>query len=348
VTSDNILGAEVELSCPDLHDALQVFGVLGFAVEMILPADDPQIAVISGHGLRLRLERGTRRPPGVVRLVCRELPRDGNVVIAGGIRVEFVAAKTAPVVPPNKPTFTVTRSEADAWKLGRAGMEYRDLIPDRYGGRFIASHIRIPGGGPVADYVHFHSIRFQLIYCYRGWVRLVYEDQGEPFVMQAGDCIVQPPRIRHRVLESSPGLEVVEVTCPAIHETHADPAMVLPTSPVQATRDFDGQQFAWHRANGAQFDAASLGIATATGGLAGARVLTRAATPSCTHDAELLFGFVLRGEMTVNCGGIGGKLIATDAFTIPAATPFQLADGSPDLAFLEVSLPAQVDYTRLR
>lgn len=350
MTADNILGAEVELSCPDLHDALQVFGVLGFAVEMIVPADDPQIAVISGHGLRLRLERGTRRPPGVVRLVCRELPSDGNnTVIAGGIRVELVSARSEPVVPPNVPTFSVSRAEPGAWRLGRAGMEYRDLIPDRAGGRFIASHIRIPDGGPVADYVHFHAIRFQLIYCYRGWVRLVYEDQGEPFVMQAGDCIVQPPRIRHRVLESSPGLEVVEVTCPAIHETHADPVMALPST-VQTTRDFDGQQFAWHRSNGAQFEAASLGIATASGGLASARVLTSpsATTPPCTHDAELLFGFVLRGEMTVNCANVGGKLIATDAFTIPANTPFQLSDGSPDLAFLEVTLPAEVGYTRLR
>ncbi len=351
MTSDNILGAEVELSCPDLHDALQVFGVLGFVVEMIMPADDPQIAVIAGHGLRLRLVRGTRRAPGVVRLVCRELAAmgiAGNSIIAGGIRIELVAAKTTPLIPPSVPKFTVTRADAEAWRVGRAGMEYRDLIPDRYGGRFIASHIRIAEGGPVADYVHFHAIRFQLIYCYKGWVRLVYEDQGEPFVMQEGDCIVQPPRIRHRVLESSPGLEVIEVTTPAIHETYADGNLMLPMGSVQPTREFDGQQFAWHRSNGNQFEAASLGIATASGGLASARVLRRAATPPCTHDAELLFGFVLRGEMSVTCDGVGGKLIATDTFTIPAGKPFQLADGSPDLAFLEVTLPAQVSYTRLR
>ena len=48
----------------------------------------------------------------------------------------------------------------------------------------------------------------------RGWVRVVYEDQGEPFVMEAGDLVLQPPGIRHRVLESSPGLEVVEITLP--------------------------------------------------------------------------------------------------------------------------------------
>ena len=114
-------------------------------------------------------------------------------------------------------------------------MQYRDLIPDRQGGRYIASHIRIPDGGPVPDYVHFHEIRFQLIYCYRGWVRVVYEDQGEPFVMNAGDCVLQPPLIRHRVLESSAGLEVVEIGVPAVHATHVDHERALPT-PAATTR----------------------------------------------------------------------------------------------------------------
>ncbi len=345
----NIRGAEVELSCPDLPEGLRVFGKLGFAVEMIMPADDPQIAVIAGLGVRLRLVANTRKPPGSIRLICRDprLVGDGHL-IAGGVRIDLVAERSAPVIPPNKPKFSVVRDEPDAWRLGRADMQYRDLIPDRHGGRFIASHICIPHGGPVPDYVHWHAIKFQLIYCYKGWVKLVYEDQGEPFTMQAGDCVVQPPRIRHRVLESSDALEVIEVTTPALHETHADAGLALPSSKTATGRDFDGQSFTWHRAGPDPFAARSLGIATASGGLAGARVLTRAATPACTHDAELLFGFVLRGEMTVTCDGVGGKLISTDAFAVPPHMPFQLEDGSPDLAWLEVTLPAQVEYSRLR
>ena len=46
---------------------------------------------------------------------------------------------------------------------GRVGMVYRDLIPDRLGGAVIASHISIPGGGPVPDYVHHHGVRAQLM-----------------------------------------------------------------------------------------------------------------------------------------------------------------------------------------
>ena len=125
-------------------------------------------------------------------------------------------------------------------------MHYRDLIPSRLGGRYIASHIAIAEGGPVADWVHFHRIAFQLICVRKGWVRVVYEDQGEPFVMAAGDMVLQPPGIRHRVLESAPGLEVVEITCPALHETFADHEMALPNGSSDPARDYEGQRFLHH------------------------------------------------------------------------------------------------------
>ena len=125
-------------------------------------------------------------------------------------------------------------------------MRYRDLIPNRLGGRFIASHICIPEGGEVPDYVHFHKIRFQMIYCISGWAKLVYEDQGEPFVMKAGDCVLQPPEIRHRVLECSAKLEVLEIGCPAVHETFADHQLKLPNESVAPERIFGGQRFVHH------------------------------------------------------------------------------------------------------
>jgi len=152
------------------------------------------------------------------------------------------------------------RARDGDWHRGRAGMEYRDLVPDRRGGAVIASQIRITDGGPVADYVHYHDVRVQLIYCVRGWVRLVYEDQGDPFVMTPGDCIVQPPQIRHRVLESSPGLEVIEVASPAAHATRVDHELALPTP--RRDRTYAGQHFAWCRPG--ELD----GVARATGGIA--------------------------------------------------------------------------------
>ena len=75
----------------------------------------------------------------------------------------------------------------------------RDLIPGRLGGRFIASHIVIPDGGPVPD-LSTTSGPFpaHLLQCGLGrWSTRI----RATVVMHSGDWI-QPPHIRHRVLES--------------------------------------------------------------------------------------------------------------------------------------------------
>ena len=58
-----------------------------------------------------------------------------------------------------------------------------------------------------------------MIFCKAGWVRVVYEDQGPPFVLEAGDCVLQPPGIRHKELAHSDDLEMIEITMPAEFET---------------------------------------------------------------------------------------------------------------------------------
>ena len=166
----------------------------------------------------------------------------------------------------------LSRAGEGAEGKGRAGMLYRDLVPCRLGGALIASAIQIPSGGPVPDYVHYHlvrpggrvclglvrrhppvlrhtpphralarrpappraQVRFQMIYCVRGWVRVVYEGETTPFVLSAGDLVLQPPTIRHQVLESSDGLEVIELGVPAEHVTRADPCLELPTGVTSA------------------------------------------------------------------------------------------------------------------
>ena len=64
-------------------------------------------------------------------------------------------------------------------------------------------------------HVFASQVHFQLIYVYRGWVDLVYEDQGPPFRLEAGCCVTQPPLIRHKVLVSSDDLHVIEIGVPA-------------------------------------------------------------------------------------------------------------------------------------
>ena len=355
----NVRSAEVVLRCTALDESLAFFVKnLGFRVDTIYPADDPSVAVLSGHGTRIRLQRDGSGESGVLRLSCDAPDRVAGgrtqFVAPGGILIELVAADAPVAVPPNQPAFTLSRARDEgSWSHGRAGMLYRDLIPGRQGGRFIASHIRIPGGGEVPDYVHFHDVRFQMIYCYKGWVRVVYEDQGPPFVLNAGDCVLQPPQIRHRVLESSPGLEVIEVGCPAEHPTHADHELDLPTKEVRADRDFGGQRFVRHDAQEVQwepwrekgFEARDTGIGRATDGLAGARVVRLAgvAPEVAVHgvDAELLFTFVLGGSVSLDREGENSeRLEAEDCFTIPTGVRYGLTDCSKDLELLEVSLPA--------
>ncbi len=356
IEKQQITGAEVVLPCAELEATLAFFrDRLGFQLQAIFPADAPAVAVLSGHGLRLRLERGAEAAPGQIRLLCRDpaaVAGSERVLIApNGTRVELVEAETPVVVPPLKPELVISRMAGEgAFDAGRAGMLYRDLIPGRLGGRFIASHIRIPQGGPVPDYVHFHKIRFQMIFCRTGWVRLLYEDQGPPFVMEAGDCVLQPPQIRHRVLESSPGLEVIEIASPAVHETFAEHVITLPTMRTDPDRDFGGQRFLRHVAAKARwqpwrvsgFECRDTGMGEATRGLAGARVVRpkgASETPRAAHDREFQFFFLLDGAATLTCNGTH-PLTAGDAVTIPAGLPYALSACSDGLSLLEVTLPA--------
>lgn len=347
---------EFVLTCPELEQRLIFFTEkLGFRVEMIFPADDPRVVVISGYGLRLRLQRGKPVPAGVLRLLCRDpqalAEAKQRLISPAGIRIELLALEPPPRSPPRRDAPLISGSrESPQWKIGRAGMFYRDLIPGHMGGRCIASHIRIPEGGPVPDYVHFHHVRFQMIYCYKGWVRVVYEDQGPPFVMRAGDSVLQPPRIRHRVLECAPGLEVIEIGCPAEHETHADHHMRLPTPVVRQERDFDGQRFVRHQAARAPwrsrgFEFRDLGIEAASNGLASARVI-RPAHPSIAtgakRDTVHIFLFVLAGRVSLNLEGAKPHAMnAGDCCVTPVRVLHDLRDQSDDLELLEVSLPDQ-------
>jgi mannose-6-phosphate isomerase-like protein (cupin superfamily) len=354
-----VRGAQVLMTCAALEPTLDFFVArLGFRVDAIYPADDPSTAEISGHGLRIRLVRGATGGASVVYLLCDDPEATGAGVTSlrapNGVTVELVAANPQAAIPETKQSLVVTRASDDAsWKTGRAGMRYRDLLPGRHGGAFIASHIRILEGGPVPDYVHFHRIRFQAIFCRKGWVRVAYEGQGEPFLLEAGDCVLQPPMIRHRVLESSAGAEVIEIGAPAEHITLADHQLTLPTQDRYPDRNFSGQRFVRHVAASATwkpwrirgFEASDTGIAAATGGLAGIRVVRPQgpqAAVTQSHDTEFCFHFVLRGTVAVELVDARHVLVADDSIAIPGGMAYALADASGDLEFLEITLPGEV------
>ncbi|MDD9980216.1 MAG: cupin [Gammaproteobacteria bacterium] len=355
--------AEVRLPSRDLHADLSFYGErLGFRLESIFPADNPAVAVMTGHGLRIRLDRGADDAPGTLLLLC-DRPEafaagKSELEAPGGTRIEIRSREPEFAHPPTRHALVVQRmEEGESWIVGRAGMQYRDLIPGRLGGAVIASHIRIPQGGPVPDMVHFHTIAFQLIYCCRGWFNVVYEDQGPPFRLEAGDCVIQPPEIRHRVLESSDNAEVIELGVPAEHPTTIDHELTLPTGTLNPRRVFGGQRFCRHRRRDAAweawrlpgFEARRTGIADATGGVANvevARAANEAAHVVTSHDADILFTFVLEGAMRLRASGREvHDLRAGDAFVIPPRTRSAYEKRTPDLELLEVSLPGTFETT---
>jgi len=110
----------VTRECDDLDKEIESLVQDGYRLDMIMPADAPREVQLSKNG-------------EVVRLLSE--PVDANLR------------------PP------ATTGGSDGWRVGRAGMMYRDLMPDRIGGWMAVSHIRLTEGGenffalyvPVAD-----------------------------------------------------------------------------------------------------------------------------------------------------------------------------------------------------
>jgi quercetin dioxygenase-like cupin family protein len=308
------------IHCTDLDAEVESYERRGAQLEAIWPADDPRHAIVRVDGRVLQLV--VDRPSAAVDVGERRLllSRPGDDVVTG-----------------------------------RAGMQYRDLIPGRLGGRYIASSIRITQGGAVPDYVHHHDVEFQMIFCAAGWVRVVYEDQGPPFVLQPGDCVLQPPGIRHRVLEASAGLEVIEVSSPAAHVTFRDHSLSLPTGKVRPDRRFGGQGFVHHVSasgasgpwRGSALPARDVGLTSATNGLARVAVVGGADVDhvradvehvDAVADADLTFFYVLAGSVVVEAGGSPVVASAGVGLVVPPGWAFRLTSWTADLSLLDVAV----------
>ena len=353
--------AQILLATDNLTKEMDFFQSIGFRLDQIFPADDPQVAVMSGHGLHLRIDRNAKVPASNIRLLTdnpEQFSTHTNHLIAPNGTQVFLEPLTYKLGnPKTQHKFETRRLEGrEPWVIGRAGMMYRDLIPDRLGGSIIASHIRIPNGGPVPDMVHYHTIGFQLIYCYRGWVKLVYEDQGPPFILHAGDCVTQPPEIRHRVLESSDNLEVIEIGVPSEHLTTIDHELELPTPTINRDRVYHGQKFCHHQLKDAVwqpwrlsgFTARPTGVKAATFGLAEVQVIKPKLSdyqPIWTsHTTDILFTFILEGTLGLEVIGEEIQhLKAGEAFVMPPEIKNRISEVSEDLAFLEIALPGDFE-----
>lgn len=342
--------AELLLPSNDLTADMEFFENLGFKLNQIFPSDNPQVARMSGYGMHIRLDRNAEVHAPLIHLLS-DGNKDTELIAPNGTIVRYRPAAYHLEIPEPLHQFEVRRLKDNApWLIGRAGMLYRDLVPNRLGGSIIASHIRIPEAGPVPDVVHYHTIGFQLIYCYKGWVKLVYEDQGPPFILNAGDCVIQPPEIRHRVLEASENLEVIEIGVPSDHMTTVDHELKLPTEYFRPERLFGGQRFCrhqlenatWQQEEGNLLEFRDTGILEATAGVADVRVLralNHGDSSPRVHKANIHFSFVLEGALELEVAEHGSQTLQSgDAFVIPPGLGFAFNKISSDLEVLAVEV----------
>ena len=130
------------------------------------------------------------------------------------------APKPARAAAPQR--FTVSHLREDDFQPNglRAYALYRDLgIADATGGLAQAHVIRMVP--PVTDEVrqrHLHNVDLQLVYVLKGWMKNEFEGYGVQ-MMEQGSCWLQPPGIKHTVLDYSDDLEVLELIIPADFET---------------------------------------------------------------------------------------------------------------------------------
>ena len=346
--------AGVVLLCQDFAANLAFFTeTLGFRVETIHPADGPTHASLIGHGCRLLLEPGADQPLNI-RLVVEPTSalQAQTLTSPNGSIIECVPAQPGMSLVPLVSSLVVNHEDADgSAQVGRAGMLYRDLVPGRQGGAIIASLISIAEGGPVPDYVHYHDVLFQLIFCRSGWVKVVYEVQGEPFILHAGDCVIQPPTIRHRVLESGDNLEVIEIGYPAEHLTNADPSTSLPNAEVNPNRVWEGQSFIRHIAANAKWqqlstgvESTDTGILTATQGLTDVKVIKAAITSNWAQEIvqplTFEFLFVLEGDAHVSTSNNGEHALANgSSLVIPPGNSYTVKHDK-ESQILKLSLQA--------
>jgi quercetin dioxygenase-like cupin family protein len=121
--------------------------------------------------------------------------------------------------------FKISHHDEADFKVGglRDYSAYRDLgIAQATGGLAEAHVIRmISPFRPELGVPHHHNIRFQMVYCLKGWFETEFEGEGRQRLL-AGSCWVQPPGIRHTVVGWSEDCELLEVLMPADHETVND------------------------------------------------------------------------------------------------------------------------------
>ena len=123
---------------------------------------------------------------------------------------------------PKKQTFVASHHGPNAFEAGlRRYAQYRDLGIAAATGGLARAHVikMVPPCDPAeVSKRHYHDVEFQMVYVLKGWIKGEYEGAGE-LTMREGSCWLQPPKIKHTVLDYSDDCELLEIILPADFDT---------------------------------------------------------------------------------------------------------------------------------
>jgi hypothetical protein len=134
------------------------------------------------------------------------------------------ASAKRPAASPAKRSqfFRVSHHSEDDFEGGlRRYAKYRDLGMAKATGGMVQAHVIrfVPPCRPEeVSKLHYHDVEFQMVYVLKGWIKTELEGQGV-HVMRPGSSWLQPPKIKHKVLDYSDDAEVLEIILPADFET---------------------------------------------------------------------------------------------------------------------------------
>jgi len=170
---------------------------------------------------------GAKKPAAAVKTAAAKKAAPARKPVAAKKAAAPKAPARARAAPkPGKPpkvvwkpqTFMASHLKDALFKTGlRSYAAYRELgVENATGGAVQAHVIRLLGkcDPKVVSIPHYHGVQFQFLYMLKGWMIGEYEGAGR-VKMSAGSCWIQPPGIRHQVIDYSDGCEMIEIILPA-------------------------------------------------------------------------------------------------------------------------------------
>jgi hypothetical protein len=162
----------------------------------------------------------------IIRTTIRKAKKVARAAAKSSARRRVARAKSPAKTPakskPRRQSFVASHHSPDAFEQGlRRYAQYRDLGIAAATGGLARAHVikMVPPCIPAeVSKRHYHDVDFQMVYVLKGWIKGEYDGAGE-VTMREGSCWLQPPKIKHTVLDYSDDCELLEIILPADFDT---------------------------------------------------------------------------------------------------------------------------------